>query len=182
MQTRFVYAPKYLRTASFTLWDDPGVRHPYLFFLFDECGFMVSEYYKNAEGWGVFIGGPIAILYVLLNIYYNHSIHEAPISGWIYVGPFSFIVSAGLFIYLHLISRRNLTEEEDIKKAHQNYLIVIASLIGFFTWLLVLVILDLIHLDINVLLSVLCGNAVILLLYYLLRASDNKRSKTVVNQ
>lgn len=143
---------------------------------------MVSEYYKNAEGWGVFITGAIVILYVLLNAYYNHSSFEAPIPSWIYVGPLLFIASVGLFIYLHLISRMKLTDDEDIKKAHQNYLMVITSLIGFFTWLLVLVILNLINLDINVLLSAVCGYMVMLLLYYLLRAIDNKRRKTIVNQ
>ena len=143
---------------------------------------MVSEYYKNAVGWGTFITACIVILHVLLNAFFNHSMYKTSIPNWIYVGLLPFIISVGLFIYLHLISRRILTEEEDIKKAHQNYLLVIASLIGFFTWLLVLVILDLIHRNISIFLSVLCGCAVILLLYYLLRAIDNKRSKTVVNQ
>ncbi|WAI02030.1 hypothetical protein [Methanogenium organophilum] len=143
---------------------------------------MVSEYYKNAEGWGVFITGAIVILYVLLNAYYNHSMYKAPIPNWIFAGLLPFIASVGLFIYLHLISHRKLTDEEDIKKAHLNYLMVIASLIGFFIWLLVLVILNLIHLDISIFLSVLCGAAVIILLYYLLRGIDNKRSTTIVDQ
>lgn len=142
---------------------------------------MVSEYYKNAEGWGFIISVFIGIPYVLLNFHYNHLMNESPIPSWIFYGLLPFIGTIGLFIYLHLISRRNLTDEEDIKKAHQNHLFVIASLIGFFTWLLVLVILDLIHLDINVLLSA-CGFAVILLLYYLLRAIDNKRGGPVVNR
>lgn len=143
---------------------------------------MISEYYKNAEGWGVFISGSILILYFILNIYYNHSMYEAPIPSWIFAGLIPFIGTIGLFIYLHLISRRKLTEDEDIKKAYQNYLLVIASLIGFFTWLLVLVILDLIQRNISIFLSVLCGTAVILLLYYLLRTIDNKQSTTIVNQ
>ena len=152
-----------------------------IFSFFSKGDMMVSEYYKNAEWWGIFINGFIVIPYVLLNVYYNHSMSEAPISAWIFAGPLPFMGSIGIFIYLHLISRRKLTDEEDIKKDHQNYLSLIASLIGFFTWLLVLVILDLIHLDINVLLSA-CGFAVILLLYYLLRAIDNKRGGPVVNR
>ena len=143
---------------------------------------MVSEYYKNAGGWGVFITMCIVILHVFLNAFYNHSTSEAPIPNWIFFGPILFIGTIGLFIYLHLISRRKLKDEEDIKKAHQNYLSVIASFIGFFIWLLVLVILEQIHLDINIILSVLCGIGVIILLYYLLRAIDNKRGGPVVNR
>lgn len=61
---------------------------------------MVSEYYKNAGGWGVFITMCIVILHVFLNAFYNHSTSEAPIPNWIFTGLLPFIISVGLFIYL----------------------------------------------------------------------------------
>jgi uncharacterized membrane-anchored protein len=129
---------------------------------------MTTKDYNDAEGWGIFIALCIVIAYLGANALFNHHAISAPLSNWIDLGPLLFIVNAGIFIGIHKIPGKELTDDEDKKKMQENYRMMVSSLLGFFTWLLVLVVLDMIPASMNDYVSIICGSAVILLVYYLL--------------
>jgi hypothetical protein len=134
---------------------------------------MVSEDYQKANGWGVVLTFFIGILYIAVNIFFNPALFTSPVPNWIFVGPILFLSQSGLFIYLHLISRKELTDDEDKKMIRANHHVLISSLLGFFIWLIILGILALVHLDINVFLSFFCGFAVIYMVHYGLKMAKN---------
>lgn len=133
---------------------------------------MVSEDYKNATGWGVIVTFFIGILFIGVNIFFNPALFIAPLPNWIFVGPILFLSQSGLFIYLHLISRKELNDDDDKKMIRENHLGLISSFMGFFIWFLVLGILTLAQININVFLSMFCGFAVIYGVYFLIRAKS----------
>jgi len=144
---------------------------------------LVSEYYKNATGWGVVIMFIILIFYLGVNLlFFNPAPYSAPLPFWVFWGPTALISQSGLFIYLNLISRKELTDAEDKKKSHENYLVLISSFIGFFIWLIVLVILTLAHLNFNIYLSIFCGAAVIYIVLQIFRVIDAKRNENAITR
>jgi peptidoglycan biosynthesis protein MviN/MurJ (putative lipid II flippase) len=127
---------------------------------------MVSEDYKKATGWGIVLTFFIGILYIGANIFFNPALFLSPVPNWIFVGPILFLSQCGLFMYLYLISRKELTDDEDKKMIRTNQYVLISSLLGFFIWLFILGILALVHWDINVFMSIFCGFAVIYVVHY----------------
>ena len=118
----------------------------------------------------------IGFFYLGVNLLFNPAFLRAPLPYWVLIGPLLFISQSSLFIYLHLISRTELTDEEDKKKSHENFLMLVSSFSGFFIWLLVLGILTLGHMNFNFYLSIFCGFAVIYIVSKIFRVIDGKRN------
>jgi L-asparagine transporter-like permease len=142
---------------------------------------MVSAFYEQARGWGVFITICLVICYLLLNAFFHPFGFGSALSFWISWGSLLFISPSGLFIYLHFVACKELTDEDDRKKVWENSLVLMAGLTGFFIWLLVLILLDLNNQNMNVYVSFLCGIVVFLLAYYLFRAIGNQRAEKIVS-
>jgi hypothetical protein len=113
--------------------------------------------------------------------FFHPSGFGSALSTWIFAGSLLFISPSGLFIYLHLVARKEPTDEDDRKKVQENSLVLMAGLTGFFTWLFVLIMLDLNNQNMNEYLSFFCGIVVFFLAYYLFRAIENKRVEKIVS-
>ena len=135
---------------------------------------MTTEHYKNVKEWGIFIFACLLFAYFFLNIIFHNSWIKGALSNWIFIGPMTILPYVGFFISLHLISGKKLPDESDKAEIRERYTGLKASVIGFVTWLIVLVLFDQIQVEINVFLSLFCGCAFFLGIYRVLKMVDRK--------
>jgi hypothetical protein len=137
---------------------------------------MTTENFKNIKEWGIFATGCLVISYFILNILCHNFWTKGALSNWIFIGPLLILPYAGFFISMHLISRGKLTDESDKTEIREICTGLKASVAGFVTWLIALFILDIIQVEINIILSLFCGCALFLGIYWLLKRVE-RRSK-----
>ena len=137
---------------------------------------MTTDNYKNVEEWGVFIYACLIIAYFFLNILFHNNWTKDPLSNWIFVGPILIFPFAAFYISMRLVSGTELPDESDKAKIRERCAVSKAAVAGFAIWLIVLVILDQIQVEINLILSVLCGCALIIGIYRLLKIADRKET------
>lgn len=135
---------------------------------------MTTEHYKNVKEWGIFIFACLLFTYFFLNILFHNSWTKGALSNWIFFGPLLIFSYAGFFISMRLTYGKELPDESDKAEIRERYTGLKASVIGFVTWLIVLVLFDQIQVEINVFLSLFCGCAFFLGIYWVLKMVDRK--------
>ncbi len=136
---------------------------------------MTTDNFKNIKEWGFFIFACLLFTYFFLNILLNNFWTKGALSNWIFIGPMIILPYVGFFISMHLISgKKLLPDESDKAEIRERYNGLKASVSGFVIWLIVLVLLDQIQVEINMFLSLFCGCAFFLGIYWVLKMVDRK--------
>lgn len=133
-----------------------------------------TENFKNIKEWGIFIFACLLFTYFFLNILFHNSGTEGALSNWIFFGPMIILPYAGFFISMRLISGEELADESDKAEIRERDTGLKASVAGFVTWLIVLVLLDRIQVEINMYISLFCGCTLFLGIYWLLKMADRR--------
>ncbi|MBP2134326.1 ABC-type glycerol-3-phosphate transport system permease component [Methanomicrobium sp. W14] len=139
---------------------------------------MTTKYYKKVKELGIFIFLGLFIVYCCINfcitfLFFNSWITN-PLSNWIFFGPLIIFQYAGFFISMYLVSGKELPDESDTAKIHERCTGLKASVAGFITWFIALIILDYIQVQINIFLSIFCGYALSLVIFWLLKRIDKR--------
>ncbi|MBP2134325.1 hypothetical protein J2128_002291 [Methanomicrobium sp. W14] len=126
---------------------------------------MTTENFKDIKEWGIFIFACLLIVYFILNILFHNSATVGALSNWVFIGPLLIFPFAGFFISMHLVPGKEMPDEGDRKEVRERYNGLKASVAGFFTWLIVLALLEKVYVEMNIILSIFCGCVLFLVIY-----------------